>query len=108
MSVVLPLARGLHAHRHRAAAVDGLGSHGGLLRVRGSLIAAAQVVSPWRRERAPQAVLTRPSPRTQPPLALCPWATMGGCRARVPGAPEAGVCSDAPRVTNPHLAAIAR
>lgn len=46
LSVVLPLARCLHAHRHRAAAVDGLSGHGGLLRVRGPLVTAAQVVSP--------------------------------------------------------------
>ena len=46
LSVVPPSARCLHAHRRRAAAVDGLGGHGRLLRVRGPLVTAAQVVSP--------------------------------------------------------------
>lgn len=46
LSVVPLLARCLHAHRRRAAAVDGLGGHGCLLRVRGPLVTAAQVVSP--------------------------------------------------------------
>lgn len=40
--------RCLHALWHRAAAVDGLGSHGSLLCVCSSLVAAAQVVSPHR------------------------------------------------------------
>lgn len=41
-----PLGRCLHALWDRAAAMDGLGGHGSLLRVCGSLVAAAQVVSP--------------------------------------------------------------
>lgn len=40
-----PLGRSLHALWHRAAAVDGLGGHGSLFRVCGSLITAAEVVS---------------------------------------------------------------
>lgn len=40
-----PLCRCLHALWDRAAAMDGLGGHGSLLRVCGSLISAAQVVS---------------------------------------------------------------
>lgn len=46
LSAVPLLARCLHAHWRRAAAVDGLGGHGCLLRVRGPLVTAAQVVSP--------------------------------------------------------------
>ena len=46
LSVVLPSARCLHTHWRRAAAVDGLSGHGGLLRVCGPLVTAAQVVSP--------------------------------------------------------------
>lgn len=41
-----PLGRSLHALWHCAAAVDGLGGHGSLFCVCGSLIAAAEVVSP--------------------------------------------------------------
>ena len=46
LSVIPPSARCLHTHWRRATAVDGLSSHGSLLRVRGPLVAAAQVVSP--------------------------------------------------------------
>lgn len=38
--------RGLHAHWHRPAAVDGLSGHGSLLCVCGALLSSAQVVSP--------------------------------------------------------------
>lgn len=41
--------RCLHAHRHCAAALDGLSGHGRLLCVCGAVIPAAQVVSPLRR-----------------------------------------------------------
>lgn len=41
-----PLGRCIHALWHRAAAVDGLSSHGSLLCVCGFLLSAAQVVSP--------------------------------------------------------------
>ena len=42
----IPLGRRLHAPRHRAAALDGIGGYGSVLRVCGSVVSAAQVVSP--------------------------------------------------------------
>lgn len=66
VSACLPLGRCLHAHWHRAAAVDGLGGHGGLLRVCGAVVSAAQVVSPGQ-ERLPESL-----PRPLPPLRSLP------------------------------------